>query len=136
MNALQRKEQIKEQIDNLVERLEENGSYSLSFYEDYSDDFATRKYLEDMMDEWADSQVSFYYDSLLDWIREEGCATDYIEQAVAEGLIDCRNFDFYKTIQVGQYLFYSDEVNKDYATLEELHKLHRELAELEREQVA
>ena len=136
MNALQRKEQIKEQIDNLVERLEENGSYSLSFYEDYSDDFATRKYLEDMMDEWADSQVSFYYDSLLDWIREEGCATDYIEQAVAEGLVDCRNFDFYKAIQVGQYLFYRDEVYADFETLEELHKLHRELAELEKEQVA
>lgn len=128
--------EIKDQIAELVERLEENGSYSLSFYEEYSDDFANNEYLEDMIDEWADSQVSFYYDSLLTWVRENGCATDYIEQAVAEGLIDCRNFDFYKAIQCAQYLFYSNEVHTDYATLEQLHKLHRELAELEREQVA
>lgn len=136
MNALQRKEQIKEQIAELVERLEEQGSYSLSFYEDYSDDFANREYLEDMIDEWADSQVSFYYDSLLDWVREYDCATDYVEQAVVEGLVDCQKFDFYKTIQIAQYLFYRDEVYADFETLEQLHALHNELAELEQEQVA
>lgn len=128
--------EIKEQIAELVERLEEQGSFSLSFYEEYSDDFANREYLEDMIDEWADSQVSFYYDSLLNWIREYGCATDYVEQAVAEGLVDCKNFDFYKTIQAGQYLFYRDEIYTDLEMLEQLQNLHRELAELEKEQVA
>lgn len=128
--------EVKEQIAELVERLEENGSYSLSFYEEYSDDFSNREYLEDMIDEWADSQVSFYYGSLLEWVRENGCATDYVEQVVAEGLIDFQHFDFYKTLQVGQYLFYRDEVYADFKTLEQLHKLHRELAELKREQVA
>lgn len=134
MNALQHKEQIKEQINELVEHLEEQGSYSLSFYEDYCDDFATCEYLDDMIAEWADSQVSYYYDSLLDWVREHGSYC--VEQAVAEGLVDCRNFDFYKAIQVGQYLFYRDEIYTDFSTLEQLHKLHRELSELELEQVA
>ena len=135
MNTINNRiEQIKDKIDHLTDNL--NGTYSLSFYEEYSDDFANREYLEDMIDEWADSQISVYYGSLLEWLREEGCATDYVEQVVAEGLIDCRHFDFYKTLKVGQYLFYRDEVYKDYATLEQLHALHQELAELEKEQVA
>lgn len=135
MNTINKRiDEIKEQIDNLVDSL--NGTYSISFYDEYSYDFAEREYLEDMIDEWADSQVSFYYYSLLNWIREYGCATDYVEQAVAEGLVDWRNFDFYKAIQVGQYLFYKDEIYTDFETLEQLHALHRELAELEREQVA
>lgn len=126
--------EIKDQIAELVERLEDDGSYSLNFYEEYCDDLAEREYLEDMIDEWVDSQVSFYYDSLLDWVREYGSC--YVEQAVAEGLVDCRNFDFYKAIQAGQYLFYRDEIYTDFSTLEQLHKLHRELSELELEQVA
>lgn len=140
MNTLNRINEIKEQITNLVERLEETGSYGLIFYEDfvvYSDDFAERKYLGDMIDEWADAQVSLCYSSLWSWVRDEGAiAQDYIQRAVAEGIVDCKEFDIYKAIQSAQYLFYSDEVYAAYSTLEQLHKLHRELAELEREQVA
>lgn len=131
MNTLHRINEIKKQISQLVECLEEQGLYSLSFYEDYGNAFANYECLEDMIDEWADSQVSIHYDSLLNWVRDCGCATDYVEQAVAEGLVDCRNFNFYKAIQTGQSLFYSNEVYTDYEILEQLHKLHRELAELE-----
>jgi hypothetical protein len=136
MNALQRKEQIKEQIAELVERLEENESYSLDFYTEYCNNFANNEYLSDLINEWADSQVSIYYDSLLNWVREYAIAQDYIQRAVAEGLVDTADFDIYKAIQCAQYLFYSDEVYADYATLEQLHKLHQELHELEQEQVA
>ena len=136
MNALTRKAEIKDQIAELVERLEENGSYALSFYEEYSDNFATCEYLSDMIMEWADDQIDIYYSSLWSWVREEAIAQDYIQRAVAEGLVDTSDFDIYKAIQVAQYLYYSDEVYADYVTLEELHKLHRELAELEQEQVA
>ena len=136
MNALQIKEQIKEQIAELVERLEEQGSYSLCFYEEYSNDFAYRECLEDMIDEWADAQVDIYYSRLIDWIRYPGESVDYIQRAVAEGLVDCKEFDIYKAIQAGQYLFYRDEIYTDFETLEQLHKLHQELADLEREQVA
>jgi hypothetical protein len=128
---MNRIKEIKEQIAELVERLEENGSYSLSFYEEYSDDFANNEYLGDLIHEWADSQVSIYYDSLWNWVREYGISVDYIQRAVAEGLADTRNFNLYETIKTAQYLFYSDEVNSDYSTLEQLHKLHRELAELQ-----
>lgn len=127
--------EIKDQIAELVERLEENGSYSLSFYEEYSDDFADRC-LEDMIYDWVDSQVSIYYSSLWSWVREEVDAPDYIQRAVAEGHVDTANFNIYEAIKSAQYLFYSDEVFADFKTLEELHKLHQELAELEREQVA
>jgi hypothetical protein len=130
---MNRIKEIKEQIAELVELLEENGSYSLSFYEEYSDDFANNEYLGDLIHEWADSQVSIYYDSLWNWVREYGISVDYIQRAVAEGLVDTADFDIYKAIQCAQYLFYSDEVYADYATLEQLHKLHRELAELEQQ---
>lgn len=135
MNVLQRKEQIKDQIAELVEeRLE--GSYSLDFYAEYSDDFAINNDLNSMIIEWSWSLVDIYNSSLWSWVREEAIAQDYIQRAVAEGLADTRNFNLYETIKSAQYLYYSDEVNKDYTTLAELHALHRELAELEREQVA
>lgn len=126
--------EIKEQIDHLTDSL--NGSYALDFYEEYSEDFAFNKDLNSMIIEWSWSLVDIYNSSLWSWVREEAIAQDYIQRAVAEGLADTRNFNLYETIKTAQYLFYSDEVNKDYATLEQLHKLHRELAELKQEQVA
>jgi hypothetical protein len=132
LNALQ----IKEQIAELVERLEENGSYSLSFYEEYRDDFAINKDLNSMIIEWSWSLVDVFYSKLWSWVREYAIAQDYIQRAVAEGLADTRNFNLYETIKTAQFLFYSDEVYADYATLEQLHKLHQELHELEQEQVA
>lgn len=126
--------EIKEQIDHLTDNL--NGSYALDFYEEYSDDFVINGDLNSMIIEWSWSLVDIYNSSLWSWVREEVDAQDYIQRAVAEGLADTRNFNLYETIKTAQYLFYSDEVNKDYTTLAELHKLHRELAELEQEQVA
>jgi hypothetical protein len=128
---MNRIKEIKEQIAELVERLEENGSYSLSFYEEYSDDFAINKDLNSMIIEWSWSLVDIYCSKLWSWVREYAIAQDYIQRAVAEGLADTRNFNLYETIKTAQYLFYSDEVNSDYSTLEQLHKLHRELAELQ-----
>ena len=138
MNTLTRKEQIKEQIGQLVESLEEQGSYSLSFYDDYSQYFTTHYYscLDDMIDEWADAQVDIYYSELADWIRVGGEAVDYIQEAFEHGLVDGTKQDIYQIIQCAQYLFYRDEIYADFETLEQLHKLHQELADLEREQVA
>lgn len=126
---------IKEQIDHLTDNL--NGSYALDFYEEYSDDFAINGDLNSMIIEWSWSLVDVYNSSLWSWVRDEGAtAQDYIQRAVAEGLADTRNFNLYETIKTAQYLFYSDEVYADFKTLEQLHKLHRELAELKQEQVA
>lgn len=133
MNRITRINEIKEQITNLVESLEETGAYGLSFYEEYSNDFATCEYLEDMITEWADNQIDLYYSSLLSWVREYYCAADYIQQAVAEGLVDCKEFDIYKAIQCAQYLFYSDAVYEEFTTLEQLKQLHEELHDLELE---
>lgn len=121
--------EIKEQIDHLVDSL--NGSYALSFYDDYSDDFATNEYLSDMIMEYADSQVDIYYSKLADWIRVRSEAVDYIQQAFVEGFVDGAKQDIYQIIQAGQYLFYSDEIYTDFSTLEQLHKLHRQLLELD-----
>lgn len=138
MNTINKRiDEIKDQIAELVERLEEKESYSLDFYKEYSDDFSINKYLSSMIVEWSWSLVDVYNSSLWSWVRDEGAiAQDYIQRAVAEGFADTRNFNLYETIKTAQYLFYSDEVYADYATLEQLHALHRELAELEREQVA
>lgn len=134
MNTLNRINEIKEQIDHLTDSL--NGSYALDFYEEYGDDFVINGDLNSMIIEWSWSLVDIYNSSLWSWVREEAIAQDYIQRAVAEGLADTCNFNLYETIKTAQYLFYSDEVNKDYTTLAELHKLHRELAELKQEQVA
>lgn len=123
--------EIKDQIAELVERLEDDGSYSLNFYEEYCDDFATNEYLSDMIMEYADSQVDIYYSKLADWIRVRSEAVDYIQQAFVEGFVDGAKQDIYQIIQAGQYLFYSDEIYTDFSTLEQLHKLHRQLLELD-----
>ena len=133
MNVQNRINEIKEQITNLVESLEETGSYGLSFYEECRDDFAKREYLENMITEWADSQVNLSWLSLWSWVRECCCATDYIQQAVAEGFIDCKEFDMCKVIQCAQYLFYSDAIYEEFTTLEQLKLLHEELHNLELE---
>lgn len=137
MNTLTRINDIKDQIAELVERLEENGSYALSFYEEYNYDFSINKYLNSMIVEWSWSLVDVYNSSLWSWVRDEGAiAQDYIQRAVAEGHVDTAKFNIYEAIKSAQYLFYIDEVYADYSTLEKLHSLHRELAELKREQVA
>ena len=137
MNTLTRINEIKDQIAELVESLEETDSYGLSFYKEYSEDFSINKYLSSMIIEWSWSLVDVYNSSLWSWVRDEGAiAQDYIQRAVAEGHVDTANFNMYEAIKSAQYLFYIDEVYADYATLDKLHALHRELAELEREQVA
>lgn len=127
---------IKDQIAELVERLDENGSYALSFYEEYKDDFASCEYLGDMIIQWSGAQVDLRYTSVLMWLRGEGVSVDYIQRAFAEGLVDGTEQDIYKIIQCAQQLYFFEKLNADYATLEQLHKLHCDLAELEREQVA
>ena len=134
MNTLNRINEIKEQIDHLTDEL--YGCYSINFYEEYSDDFAINKDLNSMIIEWSWSLVDIYNSSLWSWVREEVDAPDYIQRAVTEGLADTRNFNLYETIKSAQYLYYSDEVYADFKTLEQLHKLHQELAKLEQEQVA
>ena len=132
MSNNKRINEIKEQIDNLVESLDE---YGKEFYYEYSQYFTTHYYhcLEDMIAKWSDNQIDLYYSSLLDWIREYGVSVDYIQRAFAEGLVDGAKQDVYQIIQCAQYLFYFDEVYADFTTLEQLKQLHEELHNLELE---
>lgn len=65
---------------------------------DYPDD-----YICDAISSYADSQVNIYYWELAKWLREDQDAIEYMEQVAHEGLINFREYDFYKHIQIAQY---------------------------------
>ena len=58
--------------------------------------------------ERIDSLIDIYYHSLREWsVYNYG----YIEEAIEEGL--CEGvFDFHKLIQMGQYMYYREEMNE------------------------
>lgn len=61
-------------------------------------------YITDSLNELSDSKVDCYYHSLRTWAVDN---YGYIEDAVNE--YGMKEFDFHKSIQLGQYKAYSDE---------------------------
>lgn len=74
---------------------------------DISKDFAsvytldTSSYLSDLISEYSDSIVDIYNYPLLYWLKDN---YEYVEMAISEFGIDSRNCDFFRLIQMGQYL--------------------------------
>jgi hypothetical protein len=62
--------------------------------------------------ELIDGKIEIYNYELRKWAVEN---YEYVEDAISEGLSD--GTDFHQLIQSGQYLFYSQEVNKDLGQL-------------------
>lgn len=90
-------DRLNELIGNIeIEDIEE-------FYDYYSSD-----YISDMISYYADSRVNIYYSDLREWLSRSVYSIDYMERAVDEYLVDTRDYDFYKHIQVAQYLYYAD----------------------------
>lgn len=75
---------------------------------------------EDAFHEWVDGRVDVYNARLLDWVKDDPGADEYIEEAVSNfgGLPD--PFDLYKLLQYGQF------AQKEAA----LHATYRELQKL------
>lgn len=64
-------------------------------------------YICDIIIEVADNNVDIYNYDLWNWARDNTC---YVEQAVANSCIDCKNFDLIRLFQLGQYEFNSEAI--------------------------
>jgi len=58
---------------------------------------------EDNLNDFIDSEVSIYNHDLLKWLRDSLTNYYYMEEVVQEGLIDLKNYDFIKHLQIAQY---------------------------------
>ena len=56
-----------------------------------------------------DSNIDIYNYDLRKWAVDN---YEYVEDAIAEGLVDTSDFDFHKAIQSGQYLKLREEANE------------------------
>ena len=59
--------------------------------------------------EIVDGNIDIYNYDLRKWAVDN---YEYIEDAIAEGLVDTSDFDFHKAIQSGQYLKLREEANE------------------------
>lgn len=60
--------------------------------------------ISDYIYEQADQWVDVYYNNLQTWLKEDDNAIELMERVAQEGMIDFKNYDFYKHIQVAQYI--------------------------------
>lgn len=136
-----RKEEMKEWLEERKEGLKGGmNDLSIDFASDY--DLNTSSYFCDLLTEYADNQVSIYYDDLFEWCKYN---YEYIEEAVAEFGIDERNFDFVGIIKSGQFLYNERQLFEDEKEIVELmvvnylleneEEIERELEESELEEM-
>lgn len=59
--------------------------------------------------ELIDGSIDIYNYDLRKWAVDN---YEYVEDAIAEGLVDTNDFDFHKAIQSGQYLKLREEANE------------------------
>jgi hypothetical protein len=71
------------------------------------DDLADGRDIRDnrSVDEAIDGAIDIYYYDLRKWAVDN---YDYIDEAIAEGL--CEGADFHNQIQMGQYVYYSEQM--------------------------
>lgn len=78
----------------------------LSIFVDSFVDYNESSCICDIITELADSEVDIYNSDLLKWAGDN---SSYIDDAINE--FGTEKTDFYKIIQMGQYLYYNEELN-------------------------
>ena len=68
-------------------------------------------YVCDAITETADSYIPVYNYDLWENARD---ISEYIEQAVSEGLVDTSNLDLMKTFQAGYYVYYTEVLYENF----------------------
>lgn len=110
----------KELIEMLEERKEDlkggMNDLSVDFASDY--DLNSNSYLSDLFTEYADNQVSIYYNDLIEWLK--GGGDEFVERYVAEFGIDEKNFDFWGIVRGGQFLDFQERLFADEKDIIEL----------------
>ena len=71
-------------------------------------------YVCDMVSEIADSYTPMYYNSIWENAKD---ISEYIEQAVSDGLVDTRNLDLMKTFQAGYYVYYTEALYDNFEVI-------------------
>lgn len=102
---------LKENIKKYLKDLQVEAMNKLSEEEqDLSDELVNynNRRISDAISEISGSKIDIYYSNLNEWLKNCDDAIEYCEKAVQESFIDVNNFDFYKMIQSGQYLYYTD----------------------------
>ena len=112
-----RKEELEQLREEKVDYLR-NEETAKNFINDY--DLEDNTYICDAIAYFSDSNVDIYYYSLKEWLKEDDEAIEYFEQVINEGLVDTRNFDFYKCIQAAQYEKTSCNLYEDLETIIEI----------------
>ena len=96
-----KKYNIVELIKKIKER-NQNNNVDISSFCDYSDCY----YIDDVIHELADSNVSIYYNDLFDWLKDN---FSYVDDAINEyGLPE--NPSIINQIQMGQYFQNNEEI--------------------------
>jgi hypothetical protein len=88
---------------NLLGELNDEQDLLESFISDHK--FTT--YVCDAITEAADSATPIYYNDIWEHARD---ISEYIEEAVSEGLVDTSNFDLSQTFQAGYIRYYTQSL--------------------------
>lgn len=95
-------------IENLIEELQGHLNDIQERICDYTSD-----YISDRISDIADGSCDIYYSDLIQWLKDDSTAPEYIEEAVKEFGIDSHNFDFLRLLQQGQYYKAEQELYDD-----------------------
>ncbi len=71
-------------------------------------------YICDAIAEAADSAIHIYYSDLWETAPK---IQEYIEEAIAEGLVDTNKFDLIKAFQAGEYQYYTQVLYDNFETI-------------------
>lgn len=130
MNKMERIEELKNEINDLYEQLNERGQ---DFYNDY--DIANIRYLSDAFHEFADSNVSIYYCDIEEYYKNHIQESSDALQEYGYNLSDFEDLE--EAMQRGSQLAEYNEIYNDVAENEDIfneiiEKLE-EIEELEKE---
>ena len=133
MNALQHKEQIKDQItqlNNVINKTLNNlGYYAKKICEEDLHRLLTDD-LRQLIHEEAESLKGIYTSDLLNWLRDTVDSEMYLRRAIDDLGADA-NTDLDEAIRTARYIYYYERLNADYDTLDYLRSLVIELEELD-----
>ena len=130
MNKMERIEELKNEINDLYEQLNERGQ---GFYNDY--DITTFNYLEDAFYEYADSNVSIYYCDIEEYYKNHIQESSDALQEYGYNLSDFRDLEeaMHKGSQLAEYMEIYNELAENEDIFNEIIEKFEEIEELEKE---
>ena len=128
MNKMERIEELKNEINDLYEQLNERGQ---DFYNDY--DITNAKYLDDLFHEYADGNVSIYYCDIEEYYKNHIQESSDALQEYGYNLSDFEDLEeaMHKGSQLAEYNEIYSEVAANEDIFNEIIEKFEEIEELE-----